>query len=650
MLYNVYFEVCAAIFLVLFYMFLRTQYTSDNLGNLEFRQLAIATFFADVLDVITAITISYSERVPVFLNYILNSGYFLVAAISGYMMARYTRSYLMHRRSALVRISDFFDKLFIILYSIACIITPFTGLIFRFDENGAYQHGPLYYMLYVVFTYYVLVCGIMLMVEKTAFTKKQALSVFFFILMIGGAVALQLFFFPNVLLNYFGATLALFCMMFALETPDYKALMDALEAVGNMKAEADEARKLAETERENAEEAKVVAQQADQAKSSFLANTSHEIRSPLNVILGFNQMIKKSNSLEEISEYSDRIQESGEMLVGIINDILDFSKIESGGLDLFPVEYEIHEIIREVASGNEMTAKAKGIDFRLHVADNLPEVLYGDIIRVRQIFMNLLSNAVKYTDEGTIDFTVRCGPPQPDPRNMILDIVVADTGRGISEEGKKQLFQSFKRLDESKNRAIQGTGLGLAITKSLIDKMEGVVTVDSEEGKGTTFRVLIPQVVCSKQKKSKDIQKEEVFIAPEAMILAVDDMALNLRVLKGMLAETQIKLDTVDNGLAALAMAHEKRYDLILLDHMMPEMDGVETFRQLKTTRNLNQETPVIMLTANAIAGMEEAYKEEGFSDYMSKPIKGDKLKQLIRKWLPPEKIQIVEEPDEEEA
>ena len=373
---------------------------------------------------------------------------------------------------------------------------------------------------------------------------------------------------------------------------------------------------------------------------------SHEIRTPINAILGMNEMILRESEENSIQEYAQNIQSASEDLLSIVNEILDFSKVASGKMELVPVEYDVAALIRDCSTIVE--TRAAGKDLRLEVScdESTPSKLCGDATRIRQIISNLLTNAVKYTPSGTITFRIRWAR---DKEGIKLIASVEDTGIGISEENQKRLFDTFERFDMEKNRNIEGTGLGLSITKQLVDLMKGEIGVYSELGKGSLFYVEIPQKVVSMEpigKLNQEVNVEqtkvdkEKYHAPKAKILVVDDVRMNVRVIQSLLKRTKIQIDTATSGKECLALAAENTYDLILLDHMMPEMDGVETFQKLREdTTGLNYATPVIALTANAIAGAKEEYKKLGFDDYLSKPMKGEELEEMIQTYLPEDKI-----------
>ncbi len=387
---------------------------------------------------------------------------------------------------------------------------------------------------------------------------------------------------------------------------------------------------------------------ANQAKARFLANMSHEIRTPINAVLGMDEMILKEGTDEKILEYAKDIRSAGKNLLYLINDILDFSKIESGNLQIIPVEYEISSLINDCYNMIVIRAREKKLQLNVQNDETLPRRMLGDEVRIRQIVINLLTNAVKYTKQGEITLSVT-GERRPE-NQLILKIAVTDTGIGIAKENQKQLFQSFQRIEEKKNRSIEGTGLGLAITSQLLELMNGTIEVESEYGKGSTFTVTIPQTIVldepagdfaqgyQKNGMEEIIHRRE-FRADQGRVLVVDDVMMNLKVFKGLLKDTGLMIDVAESGKKCLEMVQENQYHIIFLDHMMPEMDGVETLHEMQKINHLNQETPVIALTANAISGAREMYLKEGFADYLSKPVQEKDLKDMVLKYLPKELI-----------
>lgn len=383
------------------------------------------------------------------------------------------------------------------------------------------------------------------------------------------------------------------------------------------------------------------------AKDDFLANMSHEIRTPLNGILGMDEMIIRDTRENRIKQYALEIKSAGNTLLSIINDILDMSKIESGNFEIVPVDYGIASVLNDVLNLTRHRARKNGLEYIFNVSENIPSVLNGDEIRIRQVMLNIINNAIKYTKEGSVTVDISSEPARMG-HYVELTVTVADTGMGIREEDKEKLFKSFQRLDEKKNRNIEGTGLGLHITHKLVDMMEGNITFESEYGKGSTFTVKVPQKVVvakpvgdfSSAVKSylNNIETEEVKLyAPEARVLVVDDNEMNLEVMEGLLRETKIKADFAESGAECIAKVSENKYDCILLDQMMPGMSGEDTLNAMKE-KDILSDTPVIALTADAIIGAKENYISKGFTDYLSKPVKYEGLEKVLKTFIPAEK------------
>ena len=391
----------------------------------------------------------------------------------------------------------------------------------------------------------------------------------------------------------------------------------------------------------NVEKEKQMAIAMSKSKAMFLANMSHEIRTPINTVIGMNEMILRENKDETIDEYATNIKQASQMLLGLINDVLDFSKIEAGKLEIVEDKYSLATMLNDVVLWNEERAKKKGLEVNLDIDESLPAVLKGDELRIKQILNNLLSNAIKYTDTGSIEFTVQ---GVRDEKGFTLIMSVADTGKGIKKEDLERLFDSFQRLELNKNRYIEGSGLGLNITKQLVDCMNGTIRVQSVYGEGSCFTVEIPQEIIDetamgklgekRQAVADDSQKQE-FCAPDAKVLVVDDNKMNLKVVGALLKRTQMQLDFATGGNESFDMTKEKKYDLIFMDHMMPEPDGVQTLHMIRDDKdNPNLNTPVVVLTANAIEGMREQYMAEGFDDFLSKPINFAEMEKILEKYI----------------
>ena len=367
-----------------------------------------------------------------------------------------------------------------------------------------------------------------------------------------------------------------------------------------------------------------------EAKTSFLANMSHEIRTPMNAILGIAQILLHNNSLsEQERKYIHDIKISSEALVTIINDILDISKLESGKLTLEECDFNFHELLENMLAMGEYLVAPNSLEF-IHTYDEaLPVCLYGDDVRLRQILLNLISNACKFTSEGSVSFSVAM-------ENSFLRFIVADTGSGISAEEMESLFEPFKRLDTTRNRKIQGTGLGLSICKNLVDLMGGSIRVVSEYGRGTSFTVLLPLVTGDEKAMLPSGNNERTEYDPRVRVLVVDDNEINLSVAQGLLVDLYgVACDLADSGAKALELIVDNEYTLVFMDHMMPEMDGIETTQRIRVMGGRFAQIPIIALTANAVKGTREVMLASGIDDYLTKPIKIEELEGILNRWIP---------------
>lgn len=395
------------------------------------------------------------------------------------------------------------------------------------------------------------------------------------------------------------------------------------------------------------EKAKEAAEHASSAKSEFLARMSHEIRTPINAILGMNEMIVRESKEQDTRKYALDIKNSANTLLGLINEILDSSKIESGKMDIVPVNYQISSLLNDLYNMISIKAMDKGLELIFDVSPDIPSEYLGDDIRIRQVLMNLLSNAVKYTEKGTVKLSVSC---TRNDENAILHYMVKDTGIGIQEGDLDRLFEQFERIEEKRNRNIEGTGLGLNIAIQLLYLMDSDLKVDSVYEEGSEFSFDLVQKIVNPNPLGdfkESINNAELhneyemnYVAPDAKILVVDDNEMNRKVFCNLLKRTQISIYEAGSGHECLTILKQQEFDIIFLDYMMPHMDGVETLHEMKK-QNLCINTPVIMLTANAIVGAKEEYLREGFDDYLTKPVMPEKLDKLILSYLPEELVSV---------
>ena len=400
------------------------------------------------------------------------------------------------------------------------------------------------------------------------------------------------------------------------------------------------------------------ARRANSAKSEFLANMSHEIRTPINAVLGMNEMIIRESNNERITTYARNVESAGKNLLSIINDILDFSKIEAGKMEIAESDYKLSSVLNDVTNMIVFKARQKDLIFNVNVDEALPDGLHGDEVRVRQIVTNVLNNAVKYTHEGSVSLNVAGEKTFDEDGKEYINLIfkISDTGIGIKEEDLPKLFKKFERIDLVQNNTVEGTGLGLSITHNLLHLMNGDIDVESEYGKGSTFIIYLPQKVISDEPIGNFHEKfntyvhnmkayQETFKAPDAHILVVDDTDMNLTVIEGLLSKTEVKLDTAGSGAEALGLTKDIKYDLILMDQRMPQMDGTQTLNHIRSQEDgMNIDTPVICLTADAVSGARNKYIEEGFTDYLSKPVESATLEAALIKYLPSEKIILQKE------
>ena len=393
------------------------------------------------------------------------------------------------------------------------------------------------------------------------------------------------------------------------------------------------------------EKAKTEAENANRAKSRFLAKMSHEIRTPINAVLGMNEMIIRESNEEAIREYAYDVKNSSELLLNIVNEILDSSKIESGMMEIVPVNYKMGSLLNDLYNMINIKIQDKKLKLVFDIDPSIPSEYYGDDSRIRQVLLNLLTNAVKYTDKGTVTMEVRCSA---DNENAVLHYSVKDTGIGISEENIGKIYDEFQRFDLSRNRSVEGTGLGMNIVQQLLKLMGSELHIKSEYGKGSEFYFDIEQKIVNaeplgdfRKKFIQSAQKDNIrteYFAPKAKVLVVDDNAINLKVFTRLIKKTRIQVYEAESGKECLELLRSQPVDMIFLDHMMPEMDGIETLHAIRDNK-LCEGIPVIMLTANAIVGDREKYINEGFDDFLSKPIIPDELDKMILKHLPEELV-----------
>ena len=628
MLYNIYFEAAAVCFLLILNLYIRLQYNNTSMQNKLFKRLAGYLFTAVLLDVITAVTISYSAHIPNWLNMILNHAYFVSVLVLEYHFLVYCMVGVCRRepKGVFYQICRWIN----IITNVILVINLFTGCVFSFSPEGEYVHGVLYYLFYGVAVFFIICTTGVLLSEAKHFNRNQKISIVLYCIASLMGPFVQIIF-PHVLFSLFMVSLGFMMLMFSMETPDYQQLTKTMNELANT--------------RDEAEEAMGLAQAANQAKSDFLSAMSHELRTPINSILGFNEMIMQQTSDTEIKKCTDNVQTAGMNLLSIINNILDYTEIEGGRLKITNVPYSTRSMLRDVLAYAEYGTDKSQLELRTNIDENIPSELSGDITRVIQVFDNVISNAVKYTYRGYVEIVVNWTPDN-DGSAGVLSARITDSGVGIKKEDLARLSESFTRLDIKKNQNIQGVGLGLSIVTKLLYLMGGKISIDSEYEKGTMVSFELRQQVVSSIPAGKisplgsgDISTDDgyKFYIPDAKILTVDDNGMNRELFKGLLRDSGADIDAVSGGREAVSLLEKKSFDIIFLDHMMPEMDGIETLRVIKD-RNLS-DAPVIVLTANTVAGAREMYLSEGFDDYLAKPVTGRMLYGVLKKYLPQEMI-----------
>ena len=380
------------------------------------------------------------------------------------------------------------------------------------------------------------------------------------------------------------------------------------------------------------EEQNEILQHLDQKKTQFFANMSHEFRAPINAIMGMSEVILCNSKESNIREYAGDIKNASKMLLHLVNDILDLSKIQAGKMEIVPVEYETEDLVRNVGNVIRLMVQDKSLAYEVNIAKDVPKRLFGDEIRIAQVLTNLLTNAVKYTDQGKVTLTLNA---VKDLKGMdAIEYIVEDTGCGIKSEDMDKLFASYERVNLERNRRVEGTGLGMGIVTGLLEAMNSKLNVESQYGKGSRFSFVLAQNYVNTSPVPQNISSNKELELGDKLILVVDDVQINLKVAEVLLKPFGANVELVNNGKDALEMMKQKKYDLILLDHMMPGMDGVETLKQAREISDYYKDAAIIAMTGNASVTARDEYLCMGFTDYLEKPILPDKIKEILRTYI----------------
>lgn len=576
--------------------------------------LLIASVLQLIFDVFSVITVNNLDTISPMVNKLVHQGFMALMLVIFFAVYRYLETVIEEE------IGEHYKS---VKWAYFPLIISFMGVIvlpIKYMEtpkgNYAYGLGPA--NIYISIAIYVVLIMRLLIKYGRMIAHKKSLAILVAMLSEAIIAGYQVIV-PTSLISCLGITLLNLSFYLMVENPD-AALVELLKK-----------------ERKRADD-------ANRAKTDFLANMSHEIRTPINSMVGMTEMILREKDTDKIKEYAGDVQSATKSLLNIINDILDIAKIEAGKMTIMPVEYSFSSMMKEIINMMEFRIKDRELAFRINIDQRIPDKLFGDDLHIRQVLVNLLGNSFKYTAEGSVTLSVKLMSESAD-KKAILRFSVKDTGQGIKQEDIDKIMIPYERFDVTKNRNVEGSGLGLPITFKLLAGMGSKMQVESEYGKGSEFSFVLEQEIVdptpiSEVKTEPQEEQEHIYVptftAPDACILVVDDNKMNRKVFKALLSKTQIQIDEASGGKECIEMVQKKSYDIIFMDHMMPEMDGLETYNILKEMQDYpSKKAPVVIVTANAVIGVKDRYiVKEGFRAYLSKPLDYEKLEKVIKTLL----------------
>ena len=602
---NNFFTICSLFYIILLNVVYFRKNRADNYETKIYSALVVVSLLTNVFAIINYFTVINSDIMPA-LN-MLVSKFLLVCFVAwGFFFTSYNYIVSAKRIKGEKKYANI-KKAFIFIVPISYLVIALLPVEFYNVNKVIYTFGPAANFVYVMSFLFVITCCYYLLKNKN-FKSKKYLPLYLY-LIFGSLVIVIQKMYPGLLLTTSMEVFVTFLMYFTIENPDIKMIKQL-------------------------EVAKEQAVKANLAKSEFLSNMSHEIITPLNAVMGFSNGLLDEDIQDSAKSDVKNIIMASENLLELVNGILDISKIEANKLEIIEMPYNFKDMFDELVLLTRARLGEKPLEFKYSYDKNIPEYLYGDVTRLKQVIINLLTNAVKYTKTGYIMFKISAKVKED---KVKLLITVQDSGIGIKKDSIDKLFSKFDRLGVEKETSVEGTGLGLAITKKLVELMHGSISVQSEYGSGSKFTIRVDQKILKGKeledaKNKKPVQTEQVIDANGKKVLVVDDNLLNIKVAERLLAKYNVTLECVMSGQECLNKVNEGKYDLILLDDMMPKMTGGETFIKLKEIEGFN--TPVVILTANAITGMREKYLSDGFDDYLAKPIEQLELNRVIKKYL----------------